>query len=348
MSLELWDTRSLSDDAMCALRLRAVRARELGYSVATIADVLGVRTETVYRWCSAFNKGGEPALGGARSGRPVGSGRRLAALEEEFIRDLMRDRCPDDLGITSALWTRQAVSELIERVLGTALPIRTTGEYLSRWGFTPQKPRRKAYEQDPAEVRRWLKHEYPAIAARARREGGEIQWCDETGVRSDCQAGRGYAPAGHTPTLAGSGSRFGVNMISTVTNQGKVRWMLYTGSMDAARFVQFLERLVRRAERKIFLIVDRLSAHDAEEVHLWRQGRKDQIEIFYLPRYSPELNPDERLNCDVKGNLSRAGLPKNRQEQQASLRNFMRRLANLPDRVRRYFEDEPIQYASEA
>ncbi len=199
------------------------------------------------------------------------------------------------MGIASALWTRQAVRELISQQFGLRLPIRTVGEYLRRWGFTPQNPVRKAYKQDPEAVAEWLEKTYPAIEQRAAEEGGEIHWGDETGVRSTCQHSRGYARPGETP----AGSRFSVNMISTLTNTGKVRWMIYTGKMNAALFIVFLTRLIAGASKKIFLIVDHLSVHEAAAVREWLVDKTDRIEVFYLPKYAPERNPDEYLNCDV-------------------------------------------------
>ena len=181
-------------------------------------------------------------------------------------RQAIETKSPQELEIPSALWTRQAVQELIKQQVGIRLPIRTVGEYLRRWGFTPQKPVRKAYKQDPKAVAEWLERTYPEIERRAAKEGGEIHWGDETGVRSTCQHSRGYARPGETPELIVPGSRFSVNMISTITNQGKVRWMIYTGKMNAALFIVFLTRLIAGATKKVFLIVDHLSVHEAAAV----------------------------------------------------------------------------------
>ena len=154
-------------------------------------------------------------------------------------------------------------------------------------------------------------------------EDGEIHWGDETGVRSTCQHSRGYARPGETPELIVPGSRFSVNMISTITNQGKVRWMIYTGKMNAALFIVFLTRLIAGATKKVFLIVDHLSVHEATAVNEWLADKKDRIEVFYLPKYAPERNPDEYLNCDVKANINTDGLPKDREELTGKLRRFM-------------------------
>ena len=346
MPILLPDGRTESDDVLEALRLRAIHAREIGYAVVDIAAILGVREETVSRWCVKYETGGEEAMPGDRTGRPVGSGRRLDAEQEKSIQDLIDNKTPQELEIASALWTRQAVQELIEKQTGQSIPIRTVGEYLSRWGYTPQKPVRKAYKQDPEEVEKWLEETYPQIEKRAAEEDAEIHWGDETGVRSTCQHSRGYARPQQTPELKVPGSRFSVNMISTITSQGKVRWMIYPGAMNAAVFIEFLKRLISGKQKKIFLIVDNLSVHSAVAVKEWLAQHQDDIEVFYLPKYAPERNPDEYLNCDIKGNINTDGLPKDREELKGKLHRFMQKLAKLPKRVASYFKHKFIEYAA--
>jgi transposase len=346
MAIELPDGRCESNDVLDALRLRAVHARELGYAVVDIAAILGVRHETVSRWCPKYQRGGQEALPGDRTGRPIGSGRLLGSEQERGIRQAIETRSPQELEIPSALWTRQAVRELIRMRIGIRLPIRTVGEYLRRWGYAPQKPVRKAYGQDPAAVAEWLEKTYPGIEERAAKGGGEIHWGDETGVRSTCQHSRGYARPGETPELIVPGSRSSVNMIATVTNQGKVRWMIYPGKMNAALFIAFLTRWIAGATKKVFLIVDHLSVHEAAAVEQWLADKTDRIEVFYLPKYAPERNPEEYLNCDIKANINTDGLPKDREELQGKRHRFMQKLANLPARIASYFEHKYIAYAA--
>jgi len=346
MAIDLPDGRSESNEVLEALRRRAVHARELGYAVTDIAAILGVREETVSRWCVKYEHGGEAALPGDRTGRPVGSGRLLSQEQEQLLQQLIDAQSPQELGIPSALWTRAAVRELIAQQTGQSLPIRTVGEYLGRWGYTPQKPVRKAYKQDPEEVAEWLDKTYPTIEKRAAQEGAEIHWGDETGVRSTCQHSRGYARPQDTPELRVPGSRFSVNMISTLTNQGKVRWMVYQGRMNAALFIVFLTRLIAGASKKVFLIVDHLSVHEAAAVEEWLADKKDQIELFYLPKYTPERNADEYLNCDLKANINTDGLPKDREELKGKLHRFMQKLSKLPARIASYFQHKLLQYAA--
>jgi transposase len=346
MAIERPDGRHESDDVLDAFRSRAAHARELGYAVVDIAAILGAREETVSRWCSRYDRGGQEALPGDRTGRPIGSGRLLTGEQEQSIQEAIETKSPEESGISSALWTRQAVQELIKQRVGIRLPIRTVGEYLKRWGFTPRKPVRKAYNQDPEAVAEWLEKKYREIERRASKEDGEIHRGDETGVRSTCQHSRGYARPGETPELIVPGGRFSADMIATITNRGKVRWMIYPGKMNAALFIAFLTRLIAGATKKVFLIVDHLSVHEAAAVDEWLADKADRIEVFYLPKYAPERNPDEYLNRDVKANINTDGLPKDREELAGKLRRLMQRLAKLPARVASYFEHKCIAYAA--
>ena len=221
-------------------------------------------------------------------------------------------------------------------------------KYLTRWGFTPQKPIKRAYEQNPEAVQRWLEGEYPGIEQGARQEGAEIHWGDETGVRNDCQHGRGYSPKGKTPILCKKAKRFSANMISSVTNQGKVRWMIYRETLTSQVFIRFMERLIKDSKKKIFLIVDNLRVHHSAPVMEWVEANKEHIALFHLPSYSPERNPDEYLNGDLKSELGRKAPPMNQSHLEKNLIGSMRRLAKTPQRIAAYFEHPAVAYAKAA
>jgi transposase len=302
------DGRTLSNDALEQLRWQAVRFSRRGETNTAIAEILGVNRRTVGLWLQRYAAAGARALQAKRRGRKVGEQRTLTPDQEGEVQRLLVDKTPDQLKLTFALWSRQAVRELLRVRLAIRMPIRTVGEYLHRWGFTPQKPTRRAYEQNPGAVRRWLRETYPTIAARAKEEAAEIHWGDETGVRSDDVRGRGYAPRGQTPVRRIPARRHSVSRISTLTNQGKVRFMLYRQALNAQRLLRFLTRLTRDAGRKVFLILDNLKVHHATKVRDWLAAHRETIEVFYLPSYSPELNPDEYLNGDLKAGVH-TGIP---------------------------------------
>jgi transposase len=346
MAISLPDARQLSDEVLEALRLRALRGCEMGLPQATVADLLGVWPETVSRWWTSYTAHGLDGLPHQRTGRPVGSGRALSDEQGRRLRHLIDNHSPEQLGIACPLWSRRAARDLITRECGVRLPPRTVGKYLQRWGYTAKRPRRHAKDQDPAEVRAWLEETYPRIAARARREGGQVFWGDETGVAADEHPRPGYAREGQPATLEVPDSHIRSNMISAVSNEGALRFMTSKGTMDAALFIVFLARLLRTTGRKVFLIVDRLRAHDAAKVERWLEGRRERIEVFYLPRRAPELNPDEYLNNDLKGNVHEEGLPGSREELRSRVQRWMRVLFHWPARVASYFQHPDVQYAA--
>jgi hypothetical protein len=242
-----------------------------------------------------------------------------------------------------ALWTRQAVRELIVNETGVELAIRRVGEYLKRWGMTPQK---RAYEQRDPEVKRWLEDEYPAIQAQAKQEDAEIYWGDETGLRNNCQHERGYAPKGCTPVIRLNARREIINMISAVTNQGKVRFRFFEGGMNAEVLIEFMRRLVKDAKRKVIMILDNLRVHHAKMVKSWLEKRTEQIEVFYLSAYYTELNPDEHLNCHLKAGIHSGKQARSKSQLRRKATRNMRMLQRRSSRVRKYFEHEKIHYAA--
>jgi transposase len=340
------DGRKLSPAAQEAIRLRAVAAVKGGMGKSEAARVFGVSRRALYNWLEREAQGGRPALRGDRRGRPKGSGAKMRPWQAAATARMVQDRCPDQLKLPFVLWTREAVALLIERKWEVSLSLTQVGRYLKRWGFTPQKPVRRAYEQDPAAVARWLADEYPAIASRGKQEKAEIHWGDEMGLRSDHQAGTSYGIKGKTPVIPGTGMRFRCNMISTVTNRGTLRFMVFKGRFNSKVFIQFLKRLVRQSRRKVFLIVDGHSAHVSRETKHWLAEHLERIEVFYLPSYSPELNPDEYLNNDVKANALGRRRPEDQSEMIADTRGYLRSTQRMPRIVKNFFHEKHVRYAA--
>jgi len=346
MTISLPDTRGLSDDLLEALRLRALHSRELGYSECDIADILGVSRETVSRWWAAYNRGGMGALPHERSGRPVGSGRTLTDEQGRYAQALLGHYTPRALGIAAALWTRRAVRDLIRQECGLDLPVRTVGEYLRRWGYRPKRPARKARQQDPEAVRRWLDETYPAVVARAAAEGGAIYWCDETGLQIDAVTGRGYARADATPTKEVTGSHTRVNAVSAISNQGEAHFLTFPGTLDETAFLVFLELLLQETSQKVFLILDNLQVHESAAVTAWVAARAERIELIPLPKYTPERNPVEYLNNHAKEEVNAAGMPVTGQELHTHLDTFLHKIAYWPERIMSYFCHPAVRYAA--
>lgn len=339
------DGRKLSPQAQQELRHRVVRAiveHEMGQTKA--ARLFAVGRTSIHYWLKAYRKGGYAALKARKRGPKRQS--RLAGHQAATIVRLITDCCPDQLKLPFALWTRDAVRQLIARRFGILLSIWTVGRYLKRWGFTPQKPLRRAYEQDPEAVKRWLQEEYPAIRRQAHAERAQIHWGDQMGLRSDHQAGRSYGRKGQTPVIPGTGKRFGCNMISAITNRGRLAFMVFKQRFRSQVMIEFLRRLIKQNPRKVFLIVDGHPVHRSRCVQRWVNRHKKKIQLFYLPSYSPQLNPDEFLNQDVKTNAVGRQRPKDQPEMMGRVRSYLRSTQRRPQVVRSYFHHKDVRYAA--
>jgi len=342
------DARSLPAPAQEALRLRVVAAIDGGMTQAQAARTLGVSRQSVNAWWSRYQEAGTRALMAQKRGRPAEPS--LPKPQVSQVVRLIRDRCPDQLRLPFALWTRQAVCDLLEQRFGLEVSVWTAGRYLKAWGLTPQKPLRRAYEQNPVAVKRWLGEEYPAIRAQAKAEKARIYWGDEMGLRSDHQSGTSYGIKGQTPVIPGTGQRFGCNMISALTNRGELSFMVFQQRFSAVVFIIFLARLLRLARSagrgKVFLIVDGHPVHRSAKVRRWVERRAGELRLFLLPGYSPELNPDELLNQDVKTNAAGRRRPADQPEMIANIRGYLRGTQRRPSIVKSYFQEEHVCYAA--
>lgn len=317
-----------------------------GMTRREIAPIVGVTPYTVGQWLKAWQKGGHAGLKARAGGRPKGSGRKLLPHEEKHIQRCITDHCPDQLKLAFVLWSRKAVQALIKQKFELEITLQGLSKYLKKWNFTPQKPIRRAYQRDEVRVTKWLNEEYPAIAAKARCEKAEIHWGDETGLRSDDVNGLSFAPAGKTPVQRVKGTPEKLNMISTITNRGELRFMFYKETMTAQLLIKFLKRLIRSSERKIILILDNLRVHHSKILQEWLSENKAFIEIFYLPSYSPDLNPDEMLNSDLKSALSQKPESRKKGELQAHAQSHMRRIQKRPGHIKNLFRKDSVKYAA--
>lgn len=342
------DFRSLPAEERDAIRKTAIKMVNKGIKQIKVAELFGVRKTTVSDWLKRYRLEGYKGLADNKRGAISEARKLLSAFQESEIQKKITDTMPDQLKLDFALWTRKAIKELIEREYDISLGITTVGDYLRKWGFTPQKPKKRAYEQCSKAVQKWITEEYPSIKEKAREEDAEIHWGDETGIKNSCNHGRSYAPKGKTPVKKSMSKRFSINMISTVTNQGKVQFMIYSGTMNSDRFIEFMEQLIKGASRKIYLILDNLRVHHSKPVKEWvaKKEVKDKIELFFLPSYSPERNPDEYLNCDLKQGMSNRKSPKNQKKLEENVRDHMNMLKSNQGRVKKYFKHKSIKYAA--
>jgi transposase len=339
------DARRLSPDAQEDLRRRAVAAVKNGMTQAAVSVAFGVSAKTVWRWVNAFDRQGNKGLNAGQRGRRSGEQKALDARQEARVRRAVLGKYPDQVALPGLVWTRPQVRQLVRDWFGIGLSLVTIGKYLRSWGLSPQKPVRKAYEQNPEAVARWLEQQYPAIATQAKKDKAIILWLDQTGLRSDAPVGTTWAPVGKTPVVPKTGRRFGVNVMAAISNKGELYFTCYHGSFTGPVFLAFLQRLVRHLGRKIHLIVDGHPVHRRIMIRDWLTDHVDSIEMHFLPGYSPELNPVELLNGDLKHHVAREN-PANKTELAAKAAAHLRRRQNQPKVVQALFGKPEVRYAA--
>lgn len=339
------DARSLSPDAQAALRLRAITAIAAGMPKGVAARTFSVSRQAILNWINRSNSGEEDALSPRKRG-PKNAHRKLKGWQAAIICNVIRDRNPEQLKLPFVLWTSKAIRRLIIKKFNVVLSARSVRRYLAQWGFTPQKPVRIAYERDPVTVKVWLTERYPSIRSLAKRQKARIYWGDAMGARSDHQAGRSYSPRGKTPVRLGTGYRFGANILSAITNRGDLSFMIFKRRFTSAVFIRFLRRLVKHSRRKVFLIVDGHPVHRSRKVQSWVKQNNLHLRMYFLPPYSPELNPDEMLNQDVKANAIGRKAPRDQVALMNNLRGYLTGRQKNPEKVKRYFHETSVLYAS--
>jgi transposase len=339
------DIRHYDKSAQQALRKKAIEHWLESGRATTTGRELGIPIVTVRKWIGKYKAEGMSGLEGDSRGRPTG--RELDPKKSAQIISLIVGKNPEQLKLPFALWTRENVANLIKRKYGIVRSPRQVGRYLAEWGFTPQKPIYRAYQQDDAQVRQWLKKDYPVIKRQAQRDGGSIFWGDETAFRSKDTRGRSFAPKGKTPVIPKTGHQFGVNMISAVSNQGKLHFMLFKGGINSDKFITFLKQAVRMSDRKLFLIVDNLPVHKTRKVRDWVSTNRHRISLHYLPPYSPELNPDEYLNQDLKASMAGTmSMVKSVDHLEKKVKSQMLRRKRSPQKVKNIFKHKKVSYAA--
>lgn len=337
------DARRLDHKTLTELRKRAVAGVQEGQSPELVAKALSIHRVTIYGWLSRYRNGGWGALDAhKRGGRPS----KLDGKAMQWIYRTVTMKNPLQMKFTYALWTAKMIGRMIHVKFGVRLSKSSVCRLLAQLGLTPQRPVWRAYQQKPEEVQRWLEKEYPEIRSLAHKEKAQIFFGDEAGVRSDHHAGTTWAVKGKTPIVSSTGARFSLNMISAVSAQGEFRFMVVKGRIGAQRFIEFIKRLIHGTKRKIFLIVDGHPAHKAKKVMEFVNSIKKRFRLFFLPPYSPELNPDERVWNDLKNNAIGKQVITSRDQMHKAVVGHLRFIQKSPDRVRAYFNNETTKYAA--
>ena len=335
---------SMSQAEQFQIRKSIIRLSDQGKKSREIAEILDVSERHVNATKKAYRENGMAGIKEGKRGRRFGACRVLTPETEREIRKTIIDKTPDQVKVKGCMWTRNNIAEYIKREYKIAMPLSTLGYYLERWGFSVQRPTKRAYKQNPEQIEKWVKEEYPVISERAKAENADIYWGDETGVQNTADYLRGYAPVGQTPVVRVEAQKFKANMLSAVSNNGKVRFMIYE-KMEPDTLIDFMRRLVADTKRKVFLILDNLRTHHAKKVADWLLRHRDKIEVFFLPPYAPEYNPDEFLNSDLKRDIGTRPMPRTLGDIVKYVRSYMKSLQLNPSKTISFFKAPSVKYA---
>lgn len=337
------DARKLDHKTLEELRIRAVKQVQSGISPEEVTRVLGLSRATIYNWLSSYREGGMQALKAKDiPGRPP----RLTGSMMKWIYDTIVQKTPLQFRFEFALWTREIIGEVIFKKYKIRLGLSSVSRLLRQLGLSCQRPIFKAWQQNDQQVKNWLKKVFPKIKARAKEEQATIFFADEAGVRSDFHSGTTWAPVGETPVVRATGARFSVNMISALSPRGDFRFMVVEGTVSAPIFIEFMKRLLIGSKKKIFLIVDGHPTHRSKLAKEFIAGTKGRIELFFLPPYSPELNPDELVWNNLKNGIVGKSTVRDKGELKSKVVGGLRRIQKSPELVRSFFEHPMTAYAA--
>lgn len=340
------DTRKIGKEAQQQLRYIAVRRLNEGKSASEISEALDVHASSVRKWWRLYKKYGISGLILKKRGAKPGTNLKLNFDQLKILKESIINKSPNKFKIPHLLWTRKTIKFLIFKLWNIHIPLRTISDYMKRLGFTPQKPLKRAYQQNPKAVKKWIDYDYPQIYKKSKIENAKIYWLDETGIKSDCNFGRSYSPKGKTPAIVINGKKIKISLVSAITNQGEMSFMIYEKTMNSQRFIEFLEFLTKTSEKKIFAIADNLKVHQSKIVKEWLKLNKKSIELFYLPSYSPDINPDEYLNQNLK-KIFYSGFPiRNIKQLKKQVTRYMKKSQKSKLFIKSLFKHKKVKYAA--
>lgn len=336
------DARKLSHKTLEEIRIRAVQRVESGESPEVVIKALGFSRSCIYTWLALYREGGQEALRAKKlEGRPT----KLTGKQIQQLYGIIVKGTPLQHRFAFALWTCAIIRELIRKKFGVHLSEVSVGRLLKKLGLSAQRPLFRAYQQDPEKVEAYLKEEYPKIKKRAKAKGARIFFADEASIRSDYHSGTTWAPKGETPIVKTTGARFKVNMLSAISAKGELRFMLTEKGLSGDLFIEFLKRLIEGVDYPIFLILDGHPAHRSVKVRKFVESTDGKLELYFLPGYSPELNPDETVWSFVKHHTVGKQVITGPTQFRSLVLGALRKLQRLPAIVRNFFLAKSLRYA---
>ena len=342
--MEKMNLKKVTPEIREYVRTRILYLKEKNYSIKDIGNLLNINDDYIYQVLKKYRENGSKLPPEKIRGRKFGEGRSLPQIQADEIKKAITEHTPDYWKLPYSLWSREAIQELIDKKYGFKIPLTTITEYLKRWGMTCQRPAKRATKQNAAAVKEFQEITFPQIVAKSKKEHGIIFFGDETGICNQENYQRGFSPAGVAPVVKLPVKKEKINMISAISRQGHCKFMCYSDTLTQQRLIEFLSRLIESYDRKIFLILDNLKVHHGKIVEKWVEERKNQIELFFFPSYSPQLNPDEYLNNILKKNVHSGDLPHTKKQLEKKTTDFMNSLLTQSEKISNLFLQEKLSF----
>jgi transposase len=340
------DARKIPDDVMNYIRKLAVYAVEKrGVSPEEVTNVLGMNRTCIYRWINIYHEDGIDAL---ETESAPGAMPKITREMDDWLKYVVLEKSPLDYGYDTVLWTKGILTEILKKRFKIDVSVASVGLHLRELGLTYQKPEYNATEQDSKEVKHFLEVKFPIIQRVAKKLGASILFEDESGVGIRTRYGRTWGKRGKTPKVYRSEKRGGYNILSAVSAEGKLQYSIKDKTIKSKEYIEFLKQLLRYSEHPIVLVVDRASFHTSKDTRDFVRSNRNKIRVFFLPKYSPKLNPDEQVWSEIKCNNIGKQPVKNKNDLLERLRSAMRCLQRNIERVKSFFMLENTKYAYSA
>ena len=323
-------------------RCAVVAAVQRGDTIAVVARVFGVAVRSVFDWLSWYrHRGWDGLKEGQRQGRPA----KVTAPVLRWLYRAITLGSPLQYQFEFCLWTLAIIRQMLRREQGIQLSRSAVSRLLGQLGLSPQRPLYKSYKQRPRELKRFLEKTFPGLRAQARRTGAVIFFVDEAAVRSDAHRGTTWGKIGQTPVVRESGDRFGLRLISAVSPRGDMKFASFQGAMNGEKFVGFLKKLRRDVGRPLIVIADNAAYHRSLPIREYVAQSQGELVVEHLPRYSPELNPDEQVWNQAKLDLGKRCVS-TKQQMKRAVRRIMQSIQRRIELVKSFFKLPDTRYAA--
>lgn len=329
------DGRTVSRDALEAFRFRALHLRKQGYSITEISNIFGLNYYSVAHWFTKHKQRGKNSLK-----KTIAPGANLK-LDHSILAWLKKAmiKPATSWGFSIPLWNSRMVSILLKQEKGIRLDGVTTWRYLCRMGLSFQQPQKRYKQQNKKLIQEWIENEWPKIQQWTRKNKAILYFEDESGISLTPVVGKTWAPRGKTPIIRVNGLRGGVLAMSAISPTGRVRFRLEKRKINAGVMIEFLKQIGQsHKNRKVVVVMDQAPSHTAKKIKSFIDNQT-QLKTFYIPPYSPELNPDEKVWRHLKNVSLKNNMAKDKEHLARMVVGALRQIQKNPKLTKNFFKN---------